>query len=118
MSRTETPTPYFPANLFKFNDRNTRKRCEICLKITVKTDVVLMFSLLTLNIFHTFFYVFLLLTSCYPANIYLFKVNNRNTRKRCEICSKLTIKAPDVFNDKFGDIPQLFLVFLSLTLNS
>ena len=25
----------------------------------------------------------------------LFKVNNRNTRKRCEICSKLTIKAPE-----------------------
>ena len=31
----------------------------------------------------------------YPANIYLFKVNNRNTRKRCEICSKLTIKTPE-----------------------
>ena len=30
----------------------------------------------------------------YPANIYLFKVNNRNTRKRREICSKLTIKTP------------------------
>ena len=28
----------------------------------------------------------------YPANMYLFKVNNRNTRKRCEICSKITIK--------------------------
>ena len=27
-----------------------------------------------------------------PAGIYLFKVNNRNTRKRCEICSKLTVK--------------------------
>ena len=27
-----------------------------------------------------------------PANFYLFKVNYRNTRKRCEICSKLTIK--------------------------
>ena len=27
----------------------------------------------------------------FPANIYLFKVNNRNTRKRCEICLKLTI---------------------------
>ena len=26
-----------------------------------------------------------------PANIYLFKVNNRNTRKMCEICSKFTI---------------------------
>ena len=33
---------------------------------------------------------FLILTlSHYPANIYLFKVNNRNTRKRCKICSKL-----------------------------
>ena len=31
----------------------------------------------------------------YPANIHLFKVNNRNTRKRCEICSKLTIKTPE-----------------------
>ena len=30
-----------------------------------------------------------------PTNIYLFKVNNRNTRKRCEICSKLTIKTPE-----------------------
>ena len=29
-----------------------------------------------------------------PANIYFFKVNNRNTRKRCEICSKFTIKKP------------------------
>ena len=28
-----------------------------------------------------------------PANIYLFKVNNRNTRKRREICSQLTITA-------------------------
>ena len=31
----------------------------------------------------------------YPANIYLFKVNNRNTRKMCKICSKLTIKSPE-----------------------
>ena len=28
----------------------------------------------------------------YPAGNYMFKVNNRNTRLRCEICSKLTIK--------------------------
>ena len=32
--------------------------------------------------------VFLLFTT--PASIYLFKVNNRNTRTRSEICSKLT----------------------------
>ena len=28
----------------------------------------------------------------YPAGNYIFKVNNRNTRTRCEISSKLTIK--------------------------
>ena len=29
-----------------------------------------------------------------PVGIYLLKINNRNTRKRCEICSKLIIKTP------------------------
>ena len=29
------------------------------------------------------------------TGIYLLKVNNRNTRTRCEICSKLTIKIPE-----------------------
>ena len=29
------------------------------------------------------------------VNIYLFKINNRNTRKRCEICSKSTIKTTE-----------------------
>ena len=27
----------------------------------------------------------------HPASIYMFKVNNRDTRTRCEICSKLTL---------------------------
>ena len=61
----------------------------------------------------------------FPANIYLFKVNDRNTRNRCKICSKLTIKTPeqrhwrryDVFIANFEHISYLFLVFLSLTLN-
>ena len=30
-----------------------------------------------------------------PTDNYMFKVNNRNTRTRCEICSKLTIKTPE-----------------------
>ena len=30
-----------------------------------------------------------------PASIYLFKVNNGNTRTMCEPCSKLTIKSPE-----------------------
>ena len=33
-------------------------------------------------------------TTALPAGIYLLKVNNKNTRTRCEICSKLTIKTP------------------------
>ena len=63
--------------------------------------------------------------SLYPANIYLFKVTNRNIRKRCEICLKLTIKTPErrqwrrsgVINVNFKHISYIFLVFLSLTLN-
>ena len=29
------------------------------------------------------------------ASIYLFKVNNENSRAMCEICSKITIKTPE-----------------------
>ena len=31
----------------------------------------------------------------YPAGNYMFKVNNKSTTTRCEICSKLTIKTPE-----------------------
>ena len=30
-----------------------------------------------------------------PASNYMFKVNNRDTKTRCKICSKLTIKTPE-----------------------
>ena len=50
-----------------------------------------------------------------PAGIYLLKVNNRNTRTRCEICSKLTTKTPIIVN--FEHISHPVLVFLLLTLN-
>ena len=30
-----------------------------------------------------------------PTSIYLFKINNRNNRKMCEIYSKLIIKTPE-----------------------
>ena len=44
--------------LLKVYNRNTRTRCQICLKLTMKTPergVVLMSLLLTLNIFYVFF---------------------------------------------------------------
>ena len=58
-----------------------------------------------------------------PVGIYLFKVNNRNSRARWEICSKLTIKTPEqrqwrrsgVFIVNFEHISHLGLVFLLLT---
>ena len=55
-----------------------------------------------------------------PANIYLLKIINKNTRKSCEIFSKLTIKAPEqrVFIVNFENISHLFPVFLLLTLNN
>ena len=45
-----------------------------------------------------------------PANMYLFKVNNRNTRTRCEICSKLTWHHQN-------DVKDLVVESLLLTLN-
>ena len=44
------------------------------------------------------------------ANIYLFKVSNKNTSKRCEICSKLTIKTPGVFIINLEHFLQVFIV--------
>ena len=34
----------------------------------------------------------------FPASICLFKIISRNTRKRCDICSKLTIKTAEYVN--------------------
>ena len=53
----------------------------------------------------------------HPAGNYMFKVNNINTKTRCEICSKLTIKIPDIFIVNFEHILHLALVFVLLTLN-
>ena len=45
---------------------------------------------------------------------YMFKLNYRNTRARCEICSKLTIKTPALFIVNFEHISHLVLLFLQL----
>ena len=54
-----------------------------------------------------------------PKNIYLFKVENTNTIKRCEICSKLITKTPErrqwrrsaVFTVNFEYFSHLFPLF-------
>ena len=46
----------------------------------------------------------------YSASIYLLKVNNRNTRTRCEICSKLNIKTPErrKFQCNFENVGRVY----------
>ena len=61
----------------------------------------------------------------YPVGNYMFKVNGRNTRAKCEVCSKLTKKTLErrhwrrsgVFIVNFEQNSYLFLVFLLLTLS-
>ena len=53
---------------------------------------------------------YLLLTYFFWLNLYLFKLNNRNGIKRCEICSEPTIKTLE-------DIIDVILVSLLLILN-
>ena len=70
-------------------------------------------------------YTVILESSYIPAANYMSKVNNRNTRTRCEICSKLTIKIPErrhwrrsgIFIVNFEYILRFVLVFLLLTLS-
>ena len=69
---------------------------------------------------------FVLRHNTQPAIPCPFKVNNRNTKTRCEICSKLIIKTPQrchwrrssVYFVNFEHVSHLFLVFLLLTLST
>ena len=54
--------------------------------IAVTPMILMLVEISLLGNYNTF-------TAAYtPAGIYLLKVNNRNSRTRCEICSKLTIR--------------------------
>ena len=47
-----------------------------------------------------------------PAGNYMFKVNNRNTRRRSEIFSKLTIKTPERRHRHQNDVITCFYCWL------
>ena len=88
------------------------------------TRVICMYNSINVTIFcHRNKKIQPLAGTYYPAGIYLLKVNIRNTRARCEIYSKLTIKIPErrrrrsgIFIVNFEHISHLVLVFLFLTL--
>ena len=87
--------------MFKISYGNTRKMCEICSELTLKIPEQrqLCRSGVFIDNFehmsHLFVVILFLVLNKYPAANYILKVNNRNTRTRCEICSKLTIKTPE-----------------------
>ena len=39
--------------------------------------------------------------TAYTTNIYLFKVNNKNTRKKCKICSAALLLTLNIFHFLF-----------------
>ena len=62
----------------------------------------------------------------FPTGNYMFKVNNRNTKTRCEICSKLLCNFIEITLlhkcwhssiVNFENISHLVLAFLLLTMN-
>ena len=54
--------------------------------------------------------------STIPEKIYLYKFNNRNTRKWYEICSELTIKTPKRCQWRRKDVNDIVLVSILLAL--
>ena len=52
-----------------------------------------------------------------PAGIYLFKFNSRNSRKRCGMCLKLTIKTSERRDDDAIDV-ALVSLFLDLNVST
>ena len=54
----------------------------------------------------------------FPADNFMLKINNGNTKTRCKICSKLTIKTPEILHCRrsgvlivnFENISHLVLV--------
>ena len=98
--------------MFKVNNKNSRTRCEICSKLTVKTS-----SLLTLNIFHILFY---------------FEQVNAGWAVYCTLVTLKTDKVLEIFNglvvtftttkhirgNRYGIRYVLDMVFLDISCNS
>ena len=77
--------------MLKVNNRSTITRCEICSKLTIKTPETtpgVVSGVFIVNIKHISHLV--LVNNRIETLVY-----NRNTRKRCDICSELIIKTPE-----------------------
>ena len=109
-----------------FQTSDVRKSLDNHLRMIISNKLIKSVSLFKTALFYVPKYLFFRMDSklnqMYPAGICLLKVNNRNTRARCEICSELTIKPPEwrhscAFVVNFEHISHLALVVLLITLN-
>ena len=120
-----------PAGVLKESFSEKLNKVHVCagvpIKFSNKPATCTFISKTLEKVLHYKFYE-IFKNSCsvdYLANVYLFKITNRNNRKRYEICSKFTIKTPErrqwcrsgVFIVNFKHISYPVLVFLLLTLN-
>ena len=97
------------------------------LKSTIPLDMLVPLLTIVIVVVYSYIWSIQLLNQhrSRPAGICLLKVNYRNTRTRCEICLKVTIKIPErrhwrrsgIFIVNFEHISHLVLVYLSLPLN-
>ena len=142
---------YFLVNITKFLCTaflcNTSRGCSCCYYcqcFPVLVCYCILMNRLPLSVYFSYlFYIVLvelvlyrtdLIEVCTEKNLfnagflaanYMFKVKNKNTRTRCEMCSKLTITIPewcqwrhsDVFIVNFEHISHFVPVLLSLTLS-
>ena len=76
-----------PSHIPAATNKNIKKKDFLRL-LEIFEIVTTLFAFKVNNFYYGFFKVF----PRDPAGIYLLKVNNRNTRTRCEIFSKLTTK--------------------------
>ena len=70
------------AGLVKISDKNTFRRQGKSWHVN---------NAIALNLNYHFLHILLIwIRTTHPVGNYMFKVNNKNARTRCEICSKLT----------------------------
>ena len=67
--------------------RNSRIAIKIVIKVVIVIIIIVFVSVGVIFV--------IIIIANIPAGNYMFNVNNRNTRTRFEICSKLTIKIPE-----------------------
>ena len=144
LSRSSHPRIFLGKGVLKICRRAPMLKCNFNKVASYFIEIALRHGCFSLNLFHILWTAasdcppsqmsgggalntpleFLIYAKAFLAKIYLYKVNNRNTIKRCKNCSNLRIKTTKrhqwrrfgVFIVNFKHISHLFLNLKLLTL--